>query len=71
MTALSKYVHTEAVQTPSETQQMRPVNIRNIFKWFKPLQNVFKTYLYPILNLFIPYLKVFLTFPSKHLHCNV
>ena len=26
-----------------------PVNIRNIFKWFKRLQNVFKTYLNPIL----------------------
>ena len=27
----------------------RPVNIRNIFKWFKRLQNVFKTCLNPIL----------------------
>ena len=26
-----------------------PVNIRNVFKWFKPLQNVFKTYLTLIL----------------------
>ena len=26
-----------------------PVNIRNIFKWFKHLQNVFKAYLNPIL----------------------
>ena len=26
-----------------------PVNIRNVFKWFKRLQNVFKTYLNPIL----------------------
>ena len=28
---------------------LHPVNIRNIFKWFKRLQNVFKTYLNPIL----------------------
>ena len=26
-----------------------PVNIRNVFKWFKRLQNVFKTYLNPLL----------------------
>ena len=26
-----------------------PVNIRNVFKWFKRLQNVFKTYLKSIL----------------------
>ena len=26
-----------------------PVNIRNVFKWFKHLQDVFKTYLNPIL----------------------
>ena len=26
-----------------------PVNIRNVFKWFKHLQNIFKTYLNPIL----------------------
>ena len=26
-----------------------PVNIRNVFKWFKHLQNVFKTHLNPIL----------------------
>ena len=25
-----------------------PVNIRNVLKWFKRLQNVFKTYLNPI-----------------------
>ena len=36
-----------------------PVNIRNVLKWFKPLQNVFKTYLNPILRF------------SKCFHVNV
>ena len=57
-------------------EQKNPVNIKNIFKWFKRLQNVFKTYLNPILRFSKRfqanvYTVMFKTFYKHILYANV